>query len=64
VDINHAGKEDLKRIIHIDDERADQIIALRIQRPFRNVDELTRVSGIGAVRVREIKEQGLACAAP
>ena len=64
VDINHAGKEDLKRIIHIDDERADQIIALRAQRSFQSVDGLTRVNGIGPARLREIKEQGLACVAP
>jgi DNA uptake protein ComE-like DNA-binding protein len=64
VDINHASKEDLKRMIHIDDERADQIIVLRTQRPFRSIDELTGVSGIGAVRLREIKEQGLACVTP
>ena len=64
VDVNHASKEDLKRIIHIDDERADQIIALRTQWPFGSVDGLTRVRGIGEARLREIKEQGLACAAP
>ncbi len=64
VDINHASKEDLKRIIHIDDERADQIIVLRTQWSFRDVDGLTRVNGIGPARLREIKEQGLACVAP
>jgi len=64
VDVNHASKEDLKRIIHIDDERAEQIIALRTQRPLGSVDGLTRVSGIGEVRLREIKEQGLACVTP
>lgn len=64
VDINHAGYEDLQRIVHIGPERAEEIIRLRAQRRFNSVDDLTRVNGIGPARVRDIKDQGLACVSP
>jgi hypothetical protein len=35
--------------------------AFRQQRPFASVDQLTRVNGIGAARLRDIKAQGWAC---
>jgi endonuclease YncB( thermonuclease family) len=57
VNINTASVEELKRIIHIDEIRAAEIIRLR---PFRSADEIDRVTGIGEVRLREIKEQGIA----
>lgn len=58
VDINTATKEQLQQIAHIGPDFADQIIALR---PFSSIDELTKVNGIGQGRLRDIKEQGLAC---
>jgi len=58
VDINRAGIEELIRIVHIGTERAQQIVQLR---PFRSVEELDRVHGIGPARLRDIKAQGLAC---
>lgn len=58
VNINSASSADLQRIIHIGPDRAAEIIRLR---PFRSVDDLTRVSGIGAARLADIKAQGLAC---
>ena len=61
VDINSASSVQLERIIHIGPARATQILALREQRPFRSVDELTRVNGIAEARIRDIKAQGLAC---
>jgi beta-lactamase superfamily II metal-dependent hydrolase len=61
VDINRASIEELRHIVHIDIERAQQIVQLRGQRPFTRVDELTRVRGIGDARLRDIKAQGLAC---
>ena len=61
VDINTANAEALQQITHIGPQYAAQIIELREQKPFRSVDELTRVSGIGEGRLREIKAQGLAC---
>jgi len=41
VNINKARQRELKHIVHIDDDRAQQIITLR---PFHNVESLTRVS--------------------
>jgi len=61
VDINRASFDELKRIIHIDDERAQELIRLR---PFSSIDSLTRINGIGPARLRDIKAQGLACVLP
>jgi DNA uptake protein ComE-like DNA-binding protein len=61
VDINTAPSEQLQRIIHIGPERAAQIIELRRVRRFQAVDQLTRVRGIAATRLADIKQQGLAC---
>ncbi|SMP64183.1 stalk domain-containing protein [Anoxynatronum buryatiense] len=57
VNINTAGIEELKKIIHIDEERAEQIIRLR---PFRSVDDMTRINGIAEKRLAEIKAEGVA----
>jgi competence protein ComEC len=56
-----AGAKELEGIIHIGPERAGQIVQLRKEKPFRNVDELVRVKGIAAVRLADIKKEGLAC---
>ena len=64
VDVNTATVEELRRIIHIDKVRAKEIVALRSKEPFGSVDELVRVRGIAAGRLKDIKEQGLACTAP
>lgn len=61
VDINTASSQQLQRIVHVGPARTAQIISLREERAFRSVDELVRVSGIAAARLRDIKEQGLAC---
>jgi DNA uptake protein ComE-like DNA-binding protein len=58
VDINTASFEDLQRITQIGPARARDLIRLR---PFRSVDGLTRISGIAAKRLDQIKAQGLAC---
>jgi len=61
VNINTAGLAELQGIIHIGPARAQQIIELRRARPFASVNELTRVNGIAAARVRDIIAEGLAC---
>ncbi|MDP3784584.1 MAG: helix-hairpin-helix domain-containing protein, partial [bacterium] len=61
IDINIAPKEELEKIKQIGESRAEQIIKLRGEKPFLSVDELSRVTGLGAVRVSDIKKQGLAC---
>ncbi len=58
INFNTATIEQLQEIIHIGPVRAQQIINLR---PFKSVDELTKVSGIGLARLEDIKKQGRAC---
>lgn len=58
VDLNDASQKDLEKIIHIGPARAEAIVEAR---PFNSVDDLQRISGIGAQRLADIKEEGLAC---
>jgi hypothetical protein len=51
----------LQRIIHIGPKRAQQILRLR---PFRSIDDMTWIKGIGRVRLAAIKAQRLACVPP
>ena len=61
VDINRADSEELQQIIHVGPARARQILALRRERPFRSVNDLTRANGIATGRLRDIIAQGVAC---
>ncbi|MDO8424373.1 MAG: helix-hairpin-helix domain-containing protein [bacterium] len=61
ININTAPEEELERIKHIGQARAEQIISLREDKLFSSLDELDRVIGIGPSRVSDIKKQGLAC---
>jgi len=58
ININTAGVKQLQEIVHIGPVRAKEIIRLR---PFDSVDDLVRVSGIGSVRLEDIKKEGKAC---
>lgn len=58
VDVNVASSADLQRITGIGPAIAQRVIDAR---PFASVDALTRVSGIGDVRLADMKAQGLAC---
>lgn len=58
IDINVASFEKLQQIIHIGPARAQDLISLR---PFRSVDSMTRISGIGPSRLNDIKNQNIAC---
>ena len=57
ININTASFEQLQEIVHIGPERAEEIIRLR---PFSSLDGLTAVTGIGAGRLQDIKDQGIA----
>ncbi len=59
ININTASLEELQEIVHIGPSRAQEIIDLR---PFSSLDGLTRVSGIGPVRLQDIKDEGIAYA--
>ncbi len=58
IDINTAPHELLQAIAHIGPERASEIERLR---PFASIDGLRRVAGIGPARLRDIRDEGLAC---
>jgi len=58
LDINTASEEELQEITNIGPALATALIKLR---PYRSVDELTTVKGIGPGRLHDIKSQGLAC---
>lgn len=57
ININTASLDEMQLIIHIGQARAEEIIRLR---PFRSLDDLSRVSGIGPSRLADIKAEGLA----
>lgn len=57
IDINSAPLEDLVKVIHIGEVRAEELISLR---PFSSLDDLTRIKGISKTRAEDIKKQGLA----
>lgn len=58
VDLNRANAEELERIIHIGPTRAKLIIEAR---PFRSVEQLDDIRGLGPARVGDIRRQGVAC---
>jgi competence protein ComEC len=58
IDINSASPQALQGIVHIGEGRAREVVR---HRPFRTVQELTRVRGIGPARLRDIKAEGKAC---
>ncbi len=58
MDINTASLEELDKIKHIGPVRAAALVELR---PFRSVDDMERIKGIGPQKLREIKAQGIAC---
>jgi len=58
LDINDATKEELDNLSGIGLVKAEEIIN---SRPFKSVEELINVKGIGEATLSKIKEQGLAC---
>jgi competence ComEA-like helix-hairpin-helix protein len=58
IDINNASLKELEGIIGVGPATAQKIVDVR---PFNSIDDLTRVSGIGEIKLANIKEQNLAC---
>lgn len=61
VDLNEAPDDELERIVHITDQRAREIRRLRLESPFRSLDDLSQVPGIGSGRLDDIRRQDLVC---
>ncbi len=57
IEINSANKEELTKITHIGEKRAESIIE---KRPFCSLDDLVEISGIGETTLEDIKEEGIA----
>ncbi len=57
VNINSASLEELQGIVHIGEARAQEI---KEERPFDSLDDLTRVTGIGPSRLKDIRDEGIA----
>jgi competence ComEA-like helix-hairpin-helix protein len=58
VDINTASISELDEIKWVGPVTAENIVN---SRPFESVDDLIKVSGIGDIKLQDIKDQGLAC---
>jgi len=58
VDLNTATPQQLEKIIHVGPARAELIVAAR---PFRSVDQLVEIRGLGPVRLADIVRQGVVC---
>lgn len=58
IDLNHANAEQLGRLVHVGPARAEAIIR---GRPWRTVDELVRVRGLGEASVGDITASGQVC---
>lgn len=61
VDVNAASYQELQRIKYVNPIRAKTILEIRMEQPFRNLEDLTRIKGINSYRVQEIRSQGVAC---
>src|SRR5438105_290256 len=55
IDINRASEEELQQLPRIGPELARRIVAMRRIAPFRSVDELRRVRGIGVKILEEVR---------
>lgn len=57
ININTAPLESLINIVHIGESRGIELISLR---PFTSLDDLSKINGISELRVKDIKNQGIA----
>lgn len=55
IDINRAGADELQRLPGIGPKMSQRIIDERQKRPFEKVDDLRRVSGIGAKTLEKLR---------
>jgi DNA uptake protein ComE-like DNA-binding protein len=58
VDLNTASEEQLMTIIHIGTTRVAELISLR---PYRSIEGLDNIYGIGDARMADIRAHGVAC---
>lgn len=55
IDLNHASETELTALPGVGPSRARAIVAYRERRPFRRVEEVMRVRGIGRATFRQMR---------
>jgi competence protein ComEA len=55
IDVNHATATELQRLPGVGPAMSSRILLVREQRPFRSVEELRRVPGIGAKTLEKLR---------
>lgn len=58
VSIQSASIEQLVTVVHINQDRAAQIIKLREEQPFETWADLEKISGLGLARIADIQTGG------
>ncbi|WP_100373588.1 MBL fold metallo-hydrolase [Bacillus sp. FJAT-45037] len=58
IDVNVATIEELSYIVHIGEERAEELVTLR---PIKDLKQLTDIHGIGQGRLSDILDEEVAC---
>lgn len=58
VDLNKASVDELEQIVHLGEERAEEVMKLR---PITAANQLTDINGIGDGRLADIIAEGKAC---
>lgn len=56
IDLNHASETELTALPGVGPSRARSIVAYRERRPFRRIEEVMRVRGIGRATFRNMRE--------
>ena len=56
IDVNTASPEKLTTLRNIGPSRAQAILEARAQRPFRRVEDILRVHGIGRTTFRQLRD--------
>ena len=55
IDVNHATAEELRRLPGIGPTLSQRIVEVRAKQPFRSVEDLSRVRGIGAKTLERLR---------
>jgi competence ComEA-like helix-hairpin-helix protein len=55
IDVNHASAEELRRLPGVGEKTAQRIIEARAKQPFRSVEDLRRVRGIGPQKLKDLR---------